>query len=77
VDAIDGVSGGLTAVSCPTTSFCMAVDEDSNRSVMFSGGSWSAPIPASSGYGLEAVSCPSTSFCVAVDDNADVLTWHS
>jgi hypothetical protein len=78
VDELNGISGGgLAAVSCTSSSFCMAVDQDDNRSVTFNGSSWSAPTMLSSGYGLASVSCPSRSFCIAVDGNADAFTWHS
>ncbi|HEY5245601.1 MAG TPA: hypothetical protein VIJ60_08020, partial [Acidimicrobiales bacterium] len=57
----------LTDVSCPTTTFCAAVDTGGNV-VTYAGGRWAAPInvdPASTG-GFTSVSCSTTTFCMAV-----------
>ncbi len=61
---------GLQAVSCPTTTFCVAVDGAGNA-LSFDGHRWSKPSaidPSHTSYfGLTSVSCPTASFCVAVD----------
>jgi hypothetical protein len=66
-----GESSGLTAVSCPTTSLCVAADTAGNivSSTDPTGGSaewtvWSVD-PDSSG--ITSVSCASASMCVAAD----------
>jgi hypothetical protein len=69
---------GPVSVSCPTSSFCMAVDGSAGTNgggsaLMFNGHTWTAPAPVSSS-GLSAVSCASSSFCVAV--NQDAYDWH-
>ena len=75
--------GGFTAVSCPSASFCMAVD-NANKSFTYNGSSWSlsAVLTASQGLqsggeGFVSVSCPSASFCTAADGAADALAWRS
>jgi PQQ-like domain len=70
-----GHLGSLTAVSCPTVSFCVAVD--STGHVLSSGN----PASGRSGWQrmsvdpsvLEAVSCPSRSLCVAGDFDGNVI----
>lgn len=72
----------LYAVSCPSTSFCMATDEGGDA-LTFNGSSWSAPTVIDSEvfrgspvrYGLVSVSCPSSSFCAAVDERR-ALTYN-
>lgn len=72
----------ITGLSCPTTSFCAAVDGDG--SVLVSSNpatpsSWTSPPDAvDSGNKLDAVSCaPNASFCAAVDDVGNVITSAS
>jgi hypothetical protein len=60
-DAVD-VGHDLVSVSCPSTSFCMAVDS-SGQAAGRSGGSWGLqPL----GSAAAAVSCPSAGSCLAV-----------
>lgn len=67
----------IRAISCPTTTFCIAVDKQ--------GGAWSSgnPTGGASAWSnqlvdsqelLTDISCPTTSFCVAVDENDQALT---
>ena len=69
--------GSLSAVSCPTTDFCMAVGD--GDAVRYLDGHWLAPTaldmrgPAADG--LVTVSCSSTSFCVAGDGRGQVFTY--
>ncbi len=60
-------NGALTDVSCPTSTFCAAVDASGNA-ITEVGGQWSAPVMVDSGGpgGLSSVSCPTTSYCLAV-----------
>jgi len=83
---IDNVKGAsLTGISCPTTGFCVAVDNHGD--VIFSkkpsGGAkyWSKPVQvdttAAAGggpAGFAGISCPSTKLCVAVDNAGQVDT---
>ncbi len=59
------VSGGnFSSISCPTTAFCVAVDNlQTNNIYTYHAGKWST---ATSRTGLESVSCVSSTFCVAV-----------
>lgn len=67
----------MQAISCPATSFCLAVDK--------SGEAWASSDPTGgesawsnqfidAGEELTDVSCPSPSFCVAVDKSGHALT---
>jgi hypothetical protein len=56
--------GTPTSLSCPTSRFCVAVDNAGE--VLTYNGSWSAPRTVDSGGDLSSVSCTSPSFCLAV-----------
>jgi hypothetical protein len=69
---VDPAHGGATALSCPTSTFCAAVDQKGDAFVM-TGSSWSAPArieTTSLGDPVPQVdvSCASPTFCVSVDD---------
>jgi hypothetical protein len=65
----------LTSVSCPSGSFCVAVDNQ-GHAVTFNGSSWSKPTSIDPGNDLGSVSCPSASFCVAVDNHGNAVTFN-
>jgi hypothetical protein len=70
-DVIDsGVE--LTSVSCPTSSFCAAVDADGNV-YTYDGTTWAPPQVIDTGGDLTSISCPSTTFCVAVDSDGNEM----
>jgi hypothetical protein len=70
-------NNGFASVSCPTSSFCVAVDSAGNA-YTFSGASWSAGRQVdSSGNGLNAVSCASSSFCAATDSGPDAFIYSN
>jgi hypothetical protein len=62
-------------VSCPSTSFCAAVDYGPNA-IIFNGTSWSKPSAIDPGSYLQAVSCASASFCVAIDRKGNAFTFN-
>jgi len=66
---------GISSISCPTTSFCMAVDSN-GRSLFYSRGRWSVIDSIDPNGILNSVSCPITSFCMAVDFDGDSLTYN-
>jgi hypothetical protein len=68
-------SSPLQSVSCPSTSFCIAVDSGGGA-VTFNGTAWSAPEDIDGKVPLTSVSCPSTSFCVAVDSAGSAMTFN-
>jgi hypothetical protein len=71
----DDTQYGLSSVSCPTASFCTAVDQSGNV-LTYNGTSWSSPVSIDpSNGGLVSVSCFNVSFCVAVDSDGDFLTY--
>ena len=77
-----GYAGGYTeSVSCPTVSFCVAVNAN-GAAVRYDGHSWDAGTvlaPNSGGtFGapLTGVSCTSASFCVAVDSVGNAFTYN-
>ena len=71
---IDGANS-LVSVSCPSASFCVAVDNAGNA-LTYSGSSWSAPTDIDGATPLVSVSCASASFCAAVDGANDALTYN-
>lgn len=70
IDKSAPLPASLSSVSCPTSTFCMAVDYSGN-SLRWNGTSWSVPQKIS--QVLAAVSCPSASFCVAVGSSGGPL----
>ncbi len=65
---------GLNGVSCPSTSFCVAVGEG-GQAFAYNGSSWSSGTAIDGTDDLRA-SCPSTSFCAAVGEGGHVLTFN-
>ena len=72
---IDPLLGQPTSVSCPTASFCAAVDSHGGV-VIYDGSSWSIPVSIDAGNDLTSVSCPTASFCAAVDSRGGVVTYN-
>ena len=68
------VSEQINAVSCPSSSFCMAVDAGGSA-LEYLGGHWSAPVAVDPGGDLSSVSCLATSACTAVDSTNAVFTY--
>ena len=71
-------NGGLDAVSCANSRFCVAVDASGHVTQttrpLGGNGSWSAPARIDTSGSLTGISCPTTTFCAAVDDSGAVLT---
>ena len=62
-------------MSCPTTTFCVAVDTAGNA-YTYNGSTWTAtPIDAAN-LTLYSVSCPSSSFCAAIDNVENLLMFN-
>jgi hypothetical protein len=65
---------GVLAVSCATSSRCVAVDA-AGQAITDQNGRWSRPVTVDPGTGvLDAISCPTTQFCVAADGLGRVVT---
>ena len=64
----------LTSISCPSTSFCMAIDTEGSA-FHYDGKNWSAAETISSGHPLKSVSCASSSYCVAVDTSGYAFVY--
>lgn len=76
--------GGLSSVSCPTSSFCMAVGSWDDfgpalgpRVDILSGQSWSAIAGPSITSGLGTVSCASPTFCMTPGFSWNGTTWSA
>jgi hypothetical protein len=75
-------TGLLADLSCPTVSFCVAID-DTGRALTFEGTRWSPPravLPDDSAdgigvKGLYLVDCPSARFCLAVSPGGSATTF--
>jgi hypothetical protein len=73
-------SAGLDAVSCPTTSFCVAADAGGSV-VTWDGNVWSPPrrvLPPPTVYTGDpsSVSCPNANFCMVIDGDGDYATYR-
>jgi hypothetical protein len=81
VDASATGTTDVTSVSCPSSSFCMAVDTAGDAFV-FNGHRWSAPVhfdsTPSNGdtSGPSSVSCSSPTSCMVVDGDGYALRWN-
>jgi len=64
------VSANLNSISCPTSSYCIAVgsanDDTANSILAYNGTSWSPQDSSISPSGLYGVSCPTPTLCYAV-----------
>jgi hypothetical protein len=72
------ISSGLSAVSCVTTQWCVAIGE--SDAYVYSNGQWGAGVPAPGQDSLEAISCASQTFCMIVNSHGsatvfDGLSW--
>jgi hypothetical protein len=71
----------FTSVSCPSATFCAAVDQTGDAFVL-SGTAWSkgdaidSTAQSNSNDELGSVSCASSTFCVAGDDQDDVYVYN-
>src|ERR1035437_3715842 len=63
----------LHSISCPTTTFCAAVDGTSSVYID-NNGTWSGPTTLGTGL-VNGVSCTAASFCVAVDSRGSVYVY--
>ncbi len=68
-------AGRLSSVSCPSPSFCAAVDLDGNYTT-YNNGTWSSATTADTTGQPNAVSCTSSSFCVLGDNGGYALMWN-
>ncbi len=69
------IDGAMVSVSCPTASFCMAVDSN-GRVLHFNGTTWAAPLSIDGSNYLSSVSCPTVTFCMAVDRGGNALSFN-
>lgn len=67
----------LESVSCPSSSFCMAID-GGGHAVQFNGSGWSQPSSVDDGGPVEpdSVSCPTSAFCATVYGDGVALTYN-
>jgi hypothetical protein len=63
-------------VSCPTSSSCIAVDEN-GAAHSWRGGHWSPAEPVPAGGTLTTVSCPTVVHCVAVSSDGNASTFDA
>jgi hypothetical protein len=75
VTPADTTGGGITALSCPTTSFCAAIDNYGNA-FTYDGTQWSSADHIDSSETLRGLSCASASFCVATDTIGYVFMYN-
>jgi hypothetical protein len=70
--AVDPDGGGVQALSCVSSSFCLAVDY-AGQALTYDGSRWSTPGPAYTAGTLAALSCASRAFCIGGDDLGNVV----
>ncbi|HEX4435039.1 MAG TPA: hypothetical protein VH012_09410 [Acidimicrobiales bacterium] len=63
------------AVSCSSSSFCVALGADSSEVVMWNGTKWRYHSGPSFVDGYGVVSCPSSKYCVAVSEDGEASSW--
>jgi len=68
-------SRSLSGVSCPTSSFCMAVD-GGGYAVKYNGSSWASAGDIDSTRVLNNISCTSSTFCMAIDDSGYAIKYN-
>ncbi len=68
-------SGSIKSVSCPTSTFCMAVDNYGDA-LTYNDPTWSIPTSIDGNPYLASVSCPTTTFCMAVDNGGYALFYN-
>lgn len=67
--------GAPLDVSCPSASFCLAVDSG-QRAFAFNGTSWTAGATNAGGATVGGLSCASATSCLMVDDQGNVTTFN-
>jgi hypothetical protein len=55
------------AISCTSSTFCLAADGAAGSAITYNGRTWSAPVSFDTKGYLNSVSCASPTFCVALD----------
>ena len=66
---------GLVAISCASTTFCVALDSGGGA-ITLNQGTWSSPVLVDSRVGVPtAASCPSATFCMAVDSGGNAFAY--
>ena len=78
---ISNSGNGLDKISCPTTSFCVAVDGPDpsgntghGRLSVFNGTTWTKPVTVEHHGALVSVACPRPGRCTAIDEHGTVYT---
>ncbi len=78
---IDGDSGGVDRISCASSSFCAAVDNDGRVLVSVDpsrgASAWHVSQLVDRNFVLNGISCPGRDFCAAVDNFGHVLISSS
>jgi RHS repeat-associated protein len=72
--SIDGTKT-INSVSCPSSTFCEAVDGSGNA-LSYNGTSWSTATSIDGTKSIKSVSCPTSSFCEAVDGSGNALSYN-
>ncbi len=72
-------SNPINSVSCPTSSFCVAVTGSQNPGdvLIDQNGTWGSPSSIDGTATLSSVSCSSASYCVAVDESGNEVTYDN
>ncbi len=71
---VEDSAGAPTSLSCPTSRFCVAVDDAGQ--VLTRNGTWTAPIVVDRGGGFASISCTSQTFCLAVTGDTPATAYR-
>lgn len=69
------LGGAPNSLSCPSSTFCAAVDEG-GTAVVYKDGAWAAPQQIDGRGSIDSVSCVSASFCMSVDFNGNARIFN-
>lgn len=68
-------SASLYGVSCVSSAWCVAVD-DNGSAILRQDGRWKPPVPVPAGGTLTSVACSSTTHCIAVSSGGRASTFN-
>jgi hypothetical protein len=71
-EAVTDNDAGLVSVSCPTTKFCAALDNEAGE-YTYRGGRWRTANPTAS---AAALSCPSASLCETIGEHGETERYN-
>jgi len=72
---VPGLTAAMDAISCPTTTFCVAIDAGGNQ-YTFNGTTWTPQANIDNAGTAQAISCTTSHFCLMADLSGNVATFN-